>query len=75
MVTAFVGPQASSFMMQPCADIIEWIKFWVVRKNDFTSAKSTWFFHDWTPVAKKSFKISSSGATAFKNIASEFFLR
>jgi hypothetical protein len=62
-------------MMQPSADIVEWIKFWVVCKNDFTPAKSTWFFHDWTPVAQESFKIPPSGATAFKNIASKFFLR
>jgi hypothetical protein len=47
-------------MMQPCADVIERVKFWVIGKNDATPTEATWLKHDLAPVTKKVRQVSAT---------------
>jgi hypothetical protein len=61
-------------MMKPCTDVVQRVKLRVICKNYATTTEPTLFTHDWTPVAKKPFKVSSTGTVPTKNIARDSFL-
>lgn len=62
-------------MMQPRANIVERVQLWVVSQNDLAAPKSPRLFHNWTPVPKQSFEVSSSRATALEDISRDSLLR
>ena len=74
-MTPLVWPQSCSFMVEPGADVVQWVQLGVVSKNDSAAAKAARLFHNWAPVTEKPFKVASPWTASLKNVPSDSLLR
>jgi hypothetical protein len=62
-------------MVEPCAEVVEWVELGVIGKNHSAATKPTGLTHDWPPVAEQLLKVASTGAVSTQNVARDALLR